>query len=136
MPKLIDVVKKYDALTDSPIAIAYRKLDDIFPNSKFILTTRSLDSWMESCRNYRHFRILLKGDYERVRKILYGYNGFHETKFKLAYVKHHRQVRRYFENRNDLLILDITKGRKWEKLCSFLGKEIPNTLFPHLNKGK
>ena len=34
----------------------------------------------------------------------------------------------------DLLIIDITKGEGWEKLCLFLNKEIPNTEFPHRHK--
>jgi len=38
----------YDLFVDSPIQLIYKLLDDKFPESKFILTTRSLDSWLES----------------------------------------------------------------------------------------
>lgn len=43
-------------------------------------------------------------------------------------------MRDYFAGRpEDLLIMDICAGDGWEKLCPFLGFEIPETPFPHLN---
>ena len=35
----------------------------------------------------------------------------------------------------DLLILDITKGEGFEKICPFLGIDLPREEFPHWNKG-
>jgi len=136
IPELIDVIKEYDAACDTPVALAYKELDKAFPNSKFILTTRSLESWIESCRNFRHFRIGLKFDKKQVRLLLYGYNGFHEDKFTETYIKHEVEVREYFKNRSDLLIMNITNGDGWKELCTFLNKEIPNKPFPHRHKGK
>ena len=43
-------LKNYDALTDTPIPSFYRELDIEFPNSKFILTVRELDAWLNSCK--------------------------------------------------------------------------------------
>ena len=40
----------YDALTDTPIPNFYRELDKKYPNSKFILTVRDMDGWLNSCR--------------------------------------------------------------------------------------
>ena len=34
------------------------------------------------------------------------------------------------KNENNLLIMDITKGDGWSKLCNFLNKPIPNKPFP------
>jgi hypothetical protein len=40
----------------------------------------------------------------------------------------------YFKDRpEDLLVIDFTKGEEWEKLCSFLRKDIPTEDFPHYN---
>jgi len=136
IPKLIKVLENYDCACDTPIAIAYKELDKIFPNSKFILTTRSLESWINSCRNFKHFRVKLSSDQKTVRLLLYNHNGFHEGKFRRSYIRHHREVKKYFKDRNDLLVMDFTKGDEWKKLCEFLGKEIPNKMFPHKHKSK
>ena len=43
----------------------------------------------------------------------------------------------YFKSRkHDLLVIDFTKGDKWEKLCDFLNVPIPDVKFPHYNKTK
>lgn len=136
LPGLIDVMNGYDAGCDVPIAIAYKELDKAFPNSKFILTTRSLKTWLGSCRRFRHFRVRMSGDSEQVRLLLYGYNGYRENKFRETYLRHHKDVLEYFKDRNDLLIIDITKGEGWKELCEFLNKEIPDKPFPHRHRSK
>lgn len=137
IPRLIKVIEKCDGGTDTPIAVAYKKLDEAFPGSKFILTTRSYRTWIKSCKNYRHFRVPLQGATKRLRMKLYNHNGFNEEKFKTAYVKHHIRVAEYFNKRKDLLVMNLDKGDfNWEKLCHFLGKEIPDVPFPHKNKTK
>lgn len=135
-PELIQVMKHCDAGTDTPITLAYKELDKAFPDSKFILTTRSLQSWLVSCENFRHFRIALKDERKYVRLGIYKHNGFHKRKFKQAYFRHHKDVYEYFRMRDDLLIIDFTKGEGWEELCEFLNKEIPDIPFPHSNKSK
>lgn len=134
VPGLIDKMKDVDGGTDTPIAVAYKDLDEAFPDSKFILTTRSLESWLTSVRNYKHLKHALEGDVEKIRLLLYECNIFDEEKFKEAYFRHHREVKEYFVNRNDLLIMNIIKGDGWEKLCGFLDREIPEVLFPDRNK--
>jgi len=53
------------------------------------------------------------------------------------YEKHNSEVECYFRDRsNDLLIVDWEQENKWDDLCEFLGKDIPNDPFPHANKGK
>ena len=141
LPGLYDVIKEVDGATDLPIAFQYKELDKLFPNSKFILTTRSLESWLRSCWEYpilykRGKRIPKSNLYKRGKRIpksnlgvlMYGRN----FNFKRTYFRHHKQVMEYFKDR-DLLIMNLPEGDGWDKLCSFLGKEIPNIPFPHLN---
>ena len=41
----------------------------------------------------------------------------------------------HFKERPEaLLVLRITEGDGWEKLCPFLGQKIPRMPFPHANK--
>ena len=41
-------MSEYQALTDIPVAPYYPQLDEIFPGSKFILTTRPTEAWLLS----------------------------------------------------------------------------------------
>ena len=44
--------------------------------------------------------------------------------------EHHRDVRSYFDGRDDFIEFRITEGDGWEKLCPFLGVDIPEEPFP------
>jgi crotonobetainyl-CoA:carnitine CoA-transferase CaiB-like acyl-CoA transferase len=61
--------------------------------------------------------------------------GYNENRFKYVFQNHEDNVRSYFQDRpEDILILDITAGDQWEKLCKFIGKPAPKIEFPHVNK--
>ena len=65
-----------------------------------------------------------------------GYPLGNEELYVEVYRKHIADVKEYFKNRpDDLLVIDVTSGDGWEKLCNFLEKEIPRKAFPHVNKG-
>ena len=49
---LIDFAENYDAFNDLPWSVLYEALDDHFPDSKFILTTREDDAWLVSAKRY------------------------------------------------------------------------------------
>lgn len=124
-------VEIYDAFQDNPWPIIYTELDKKFPNSKFILTIRPTERWIKSVVN--HF-----GEKKtQMRKLIYGKPSVvgNEELYISRYERHNREVREYFKDRpEDLLILDITSGEGWEKLCPFLGKKVRLSKFPHANK--
>ena len=128
----------YDGLTDTPVAYSYKKLDKKFPGSKIIFTERDIDSWLTSCEKYKAFRPENQNPValDLLHKKLYWTTIFDEKLFRKAYEKHKADVSNYFRNReDDLLRINITKGERWERLCIFLDKEIPqDTPFPHSNK--
>ena len=134
IPDMLDYMVGYEAGTDSPIAVYFKELDERFPNSKFILTTRSLKTWMRSCRKFRRFHRVLKGDTGEIRIMMYGSSTFDRVIWKTAFLEHHLRVLEYFKDRDDLLIIDFTKGEGWKEICEFLNKEIPDKEFPHRNK--
>ena len=35
----------------------------------------------------------------------------------------------------DLLVLDVSSGDAWDRLCNFLGQNAPHREFPHYNRG-
>lgn len=125
------LVSKFDAFQDNPWPILYRELDQSYPNSKFILTIRSSEDWIKSV--VRHFG----GEVTPMREWIYGVGNpiSNEHIYLSTYNRHNREVLAYFQNRsNDLLVLAITEGDGWEKLCPFLGEKIPNTPFPCKNQ--
>ena len=77
-------------------------------------------------------------DIDKIRRIIYGYENIlgNEDKFVERYERHNREVTKYFKGRDeDILVVDLTKGAGWEQICPFLGKEVPDIPFPHLNIG-
>jgi len=132
----LDTIDKHDALTDTPIPSFYRELDVRYPGSKFILTVRERASWARSCKKQFTQRLAeVQNDaHKRLFIDLYGTDVFDETQFERGYEFFVKGVLEYFANRpNDLLVIDVTGGEGWEKLCRFLGKPTPDVPFPKAN---
>ena len=134
-----DYLAELDAVTDTPIPTYYPQLDVRYPGSKFILTVRDPDAWLESCR--RHFEPLDAGDgpdeYGRTTRLaLWGVRRFSADRFRYVYRTHDLTARAYFEDRpGDLLALDLGTGEGWAELCGFLDKPIPDEPFPQVQPG-
>ncbi len=127
----LDRIAHLDAATHAPVARAYEELDRRYPGSRFILTVRSRDDWLESCRRFFR-REPASGSTEDLLLDLYGTTTFDADSFAAAYRAHRRDVLRHFRRRpGDLLVLDVCGGEGWEKLCAFLGLPVPDVPFPH-----
>lgn len=124
------LVEHYDAFQDNPWPIIYKQLDQKYPGSRFILTLRPTPAWLNSVVHYF-------GETDTpMRQWIYGvgHPKGHENTYVNRYERHNQEVLTYFKHRpQDLLVLQITIGEGWEKLCPFIGKVIPNTAFPHIN---
>jgi hypothetical protein len=124
---------KYDAFQDNPWPLVYRKMDAMYPGSRFILTVRDPDKWLSSV--VRHFGV----DETPIRTVIYGFGSpiGHEDLYRDRMVRHDQEVLEYFKERpDDLLVIDITKAQdeeNWGKICGFLGEPIPAVPFPHSN---
>lgn len=129
-------VEKFDCISDLPPAAFFRELDKKFPCSKFILTKRDKKRWLDSCRRHFWWGQLVpewwpfKDKIVKLHYKIYNSKEFDEKKFSRAYDRHLKSVKEYFKNRDDLLIMKITEGEGWDKLCSFLGEEKPGVPFP------
>jgi hypothetical protein len=127
--------------SDHGVTIFYKYLDGRYPGSKFVLTTRDLDEWLASMQWVLDYVQLDKitGPIREVtimaRMMLLETLEFDREKAIAAYHRHHADVKRYFADRpDDLLELRISEGEGWEKLCPFLGVEIPAAEFPSANQ--
>jgi hypothetical protein len=138
---------QYDALTDTPVVRFYKELDTHYPDSKFIITIREKEAWLESCRKYFYpgrfskdsmpLSFLSSEVIYQLHMDIYGANEFKYEIFSKAYDRHYADVTAYFKGReDDLLVLDICDKTpdSWQKICTFLNKSVPNKSFPSLNK--
>lgn len=143
---LFDVMEKYDAATDTTVAVKYKQLDRKYPNSKFILTTRDIGEWLRSCKWFfsrekakknaqrRKGKPLLSNQQMFIRRYLYGNEFFNEELYREGFLLFHKDVQLYFKNRpDDLLVMNIGKGDGFNMLCPFLGKPTIKRPFPHLH---
>jgi 3'(2'),5'-bisphosphate nucleotidase len=132
----LELVDSYDALTDTPIPSFYRELDVRYPGSKFILTVREKEGWLKSCRKQFNERSAAKQNdaHNQLFMDLYGCKVFDEQKFIDGYERFVNGVHEYFKDRpNDLLVINVTAGEGWERLCPFLGRPVPEVPFPKAN---
>lgn len=149
-PYYLDRIWDFDFVNDMPIAVRYKFLDAMFPNAKFILTIREMNSWIKSIEGW--WKNLTEGDLlpeGRRRKmntqfdpIGTAYNRFlafntlewDADLFIKKHKQHIQEVKEHFKGREEkLLILDICGGDDWIHLCNFLNRPIPIDEFPCLN---
>ena len=133
-------VRRYEAMTDISVALMYGQLDTAFPGAKFVLTTRNVERWLTSMERVREIAPLLRLGGWLIPKVsqlicaAFGDSEFRDEEvMRIRFSQHTRDVLAHFQGRDDLLVMDITKGDGWEKLCGFLGRPAPNIPFPHHN---
>lgn len=140
-PRKLSRAEKYEAACDSPVPIHYETLDRKYPGSKFILTIRNTQSWVESMKYLLEKNRLDRRRWFKSAEVIDTHRKLYDTltydreKLLRGYAAHNESVRGYFRDAPDkLLTLDICNGEGWDKLCPFLGREIPDEPFPHTNK--
>jgi hypothetical protein len=130
-PMLEHLDPEPDAVSDVIAVIYYFYLADLqYPGSKFILTLRDLEEWLDSRR--RHV------ERNQQRKEAGQYDGSFLTVdpdlWAEEYRRHEAVVRTYFADRPaDLLAFRPADG-DWEPLCTFLGQAVPELPFPWANR--
>ena len=129
------MLQTHDAVGDLPIPVIFRELDAHYPGSRFILTVRDADQWIQSLENRRWWKDrehpIELGEEE---KMFYGTSHFDRDTCKAVYEAHNEAVRQYFAGRpDDLLEFRIGSGVGWQELCAFLDRPVPSVPFPHAN---
>ena len=127
------ITDKYDYFCDYPwfYKRLYEKLDEKYPDSFFILTTRDTESWHVSTKKW--FSRPGKSEHPIIKTI---YGGSTKDCVPL-YESHNSDVIDYFKGKGDrFLRFDVFNGDGWEKLCNFLGVDnpYPTEAFLWLNK--
>jgi hypothetical protein len=118
--------KDNDGATDIPVINYLEELDKTFPNSKFILTTRNMEEWLNSIVNYfERKRKRNYNDWQKTNRIkVYGSLFPNREQCEKVFVEHEKRILNYFKSRpQDLLILNICNGDDPQILYDFLGVE-------------
>lgn len=136
----------WDAVTDIPAALFFREIMAAFPGCKFILTVREEKDWLESVRRFygnpdrfeklkqfsQEHKMWLARISEELRKYAYGSERILPSLYLKRFRDHNDDVRRFIPE-DRLLVMDITKGDGWDRLCPFLGRPVPGVPFPCRN---
>jgi hypothetical protein len=130
-----------DVVTDLPASYFYKEIAQAYPECKMILTVRNSESWFSSMKRHyeQNIPVNLKDNPEMLEeaKITQKYVYGSESLSKFLYIKkfedHNRHVVLDFPN---CLVMNITAGDGWKKLCEFIGKPIPQIPFPKENVTK
>ena len=143
-----DLLGGYVGTTDMPCALYFKEISAAFPDAKIVLSLREESEWFES-----YYRLLAASYQFRFLRFLPPLNRFwpygvrlHEIIFGDAftelgpvrdlvidgYRRHNERVRAAVPP-EQLLEYRVEQG--WQPLCDFLGFDVPQAPFPHLNAG-
>lgn len=131
-----DPLAWFDACLDLPTPVYFRELDKAYPGSRFILTVRQEEQWLESIERFLMAPPEHSNDTQfrdMIRAATYGSLYFHRERFHRIFNEHNNAVQKYFQTRPEaLLVMDVTAGDGWGKLSPFLGSNvIRESLFPN-----
>lgn len=126
------------ALCDNPIPLLYQKLDKAYPGSKFILTVRDEDAWIESVRKFwtyegnpHRWTWDVDGFSHKMHGMIYGQVEFDERVMRERYRRHNAEVESYFRGRRDFMRLEVNGETTMADLCRFLDRPVIDAKFPH-----
>jgi hypothetical protein len=147
------VFSGYAACVDFPAAKFWKDILKAYPNAKVVMTTRSAESWFNSCKD-TVFTGNPHSPYQSFGQwILNFVSPFHmrvgaltvklaEKDFLVDGDYSKENCIRVFENwkqdvidscpKDKLLVFDVKHG--WEPLCKFLNVPIPDVPFPNVNE--
>ncbi|MFK7896151.1 MAG: sulfotransferase family protein [Myxococcota bacterium] len=140
------IFARYSSTMDHPASIYYKELMETFPDAKVILNTRDSESWFKSWKTLfdgfgflKYFAPVIP----RVRRALdivdllirdVEMGGAIEAESNIEiFERHNREVVESVPA-DQLLVFSVKEG--WAPLCEFLGVEVPDVPFPHLNESK
>ena len=147
-----DLIGDYRATVDWPGCTFYEEMMEAYPDAKVLLSVRDPEKWYESTRNtiYRISKITQRSRFssllrlftpKRVRRTTGMVNeliwentfadNFEDREYAIEVFERHNGSVKKRVPEDKLLVYEVKEG--WKPLCEFLGVEVPDTPFPHLN---
>ncbi|KAL6054246.1 Sulfotransferase family protein [Balamuthia mandrillaris] len=147
----VDVVHRFkdlEGVTDFPVPYFFEELLHMYPDAKFILTVRDLDTWWPSLKAhygrrdgscvredvYKKKTMVCRTSFAR-RALTYSTLTANPYVASKAYLRHNKLVQALIPPER-LLVMNVEAGDAYSKLCPFLGITAcpPDAAFPHANK--
>jgi hypothetical protein len=141
-----EALKDFQSTVDWPGCTFYQQLMDTYPDAPVILTVRDPEAWYKSVNDTIYgaaqaIKTMPEMAEKPVVKMLQAivWEGDLEGTFAdkertlSIFDNHNRKVREYVPS-DRLLIFEVKQG--WAPLCNFLGVDIPDEPFPHVNDTK
>ncbi|KAL4936892.1 hypothetical protein BDV06DRAFT_227475 [Aspergillus oleicola] len=141
---------RYDAVTDIPCILFVEELMDAYPNAQIVLNTSSREGWLPSIEHsfytilsWRSWKVLELMDPAFTRpyipllksalSIWTGDVWQNRDRLLAGFDAHYNHVRAAARARGrEVLEFRVQDG--WTPLAKFLGKDTPETPFPHVNE--
>lgn len=140
-----DLFADFLACVDTPCCLYFREIMAAFPDAKVLLNLRDPANWYDSLvalsTALEEFRSQAN-DHPNLAAFLHvtdmvgiklTHGDFSRDNCIEAFHRHNNRVMQQVPA-NRLLVFHVKDG--WEPLCEFLGEEVPDTPFPHLNEGR
>jgi hypothetical protein len=130
-PLLSNLDQRFDAFSDIEVLSRnFELLDTQYQGSRFVLTVRPVDEWIDSRRRHVERNVALKaqGKYDGTFLVV------DEHQWRRDWTIHVGEAREYFRGRDDFLEIDFTRCPSWEPLCALLGVTEPSQPFPWANR--
>ncbi|MDQ8202933.1 sulfotransferase [Pelagicoccus sp. SDUM812003] len=140
-PNWTSLYAGYGSAVDWPTAGFYEELYAVYPDAKFVLTTRSPESWSASFAST--INTLIDGK-ENAPPAMWewldmacaviertGFTiGSTSERFEQDFAAHNERVKAAIPE-SQLLVFEVAQG--WDPLCAFLGRDVPVSPFPRSN---
>ena len=146
-----NLLEDYAATVDWPSCSFYEELMEVYPDAKVLLSVRDPERWYESTSNtiYNIRRITTSSKFfavvgrlnprmtsvaRMVNNLIWEgtFDGrFEDKQYAIEVFNRHNEEVRERVPKDRLLVYEVKEG--WGPLCDFLGVEVPETPFPHLN---
>lgn len=143
-----NVFEGFQSTVDFPGCLFYQQLMDTFPDAKVILTVRDPERWYDSVYNtiYQYAKDVPDDPRYRAGE---AFNAFMPTIKKMIwrnvfddrFEERDYAIQKFHEHTAEVQrtvpadrLLTYRVGEGWEPLCEFLGVEVPDEEFPHINE--
>jgi hypothetical protein len=122
-----------DAFSDiGPVSRHFDVLDEQYPGSRFVLTVRPVEEWIDSRRRHVERNIAR----QRAGKYHGTFLVVDEDGWRREWHRHIGRARAHFAGRSEFLEVDFTAGGGWEPLCTLLDLPDPPVPFPWANRDR
>ncbi len=114
------LIERFNSFRNNPWTRIYRECEQLYPNSKFILTVREPQAWLKSYLKHQTRN---------------GNASPDEIDSMVAYTTHNESIINYFRDKPEKLLVLQLEEIDWSPICNFLGRRTPLfRAFPHRNK--